>query len=130
MLADLILIIHFFYVLFVVGSLPLIWFGAWFKWVFVRSVWFRYLHLAAIVLVVIESLLGVVCPLTSWENALRQVDMESSFIQQWLHRIIFYDVSENVLTVTYVVFAGLVVMTLKWVPIHSNRNQTLFPKNN
>ena len=60
-----ILIIHFFYVLFVVGSLPLIWFGAWFKWVFVRSVWFRYLHLAAIVLVVIESLLGVVCPLTS-----------------------------------------------------------------
>lgn len=129
MLADLILIIHFFYVLFVVGSLPLIWFGAWFKWVFVRSVWFRYLHLAAIVWVVIESLLGVVCPLTSWENALRQVDMESSFIQQWLHRIVFYDVSENVLTVIYIGFAGLVVMTLKWVPIHSNRNQTLFPKN-
>lgn len=130
MLADLILIIHFFYVLFVVGSLPLIWFGAWFKWVFVRSVWFRYLHLAAIILVVIESLLGVVCPLTSWENALRQADMESSFIQQWLHRIIFYDVSESVLTVIYVVFAGLVVMTLKWVPIHSNGNQALFPKNN
>ena len=29
LLADLILIIHFLFVLFVVGSLPLIWIGAW-----------------------------------------------------------------------------------------------------
>lgn len=129
MLADLVLVVHFFYVLFVVGGLPLIWLGARFKWVFVRSVWFRYLHLAAIVWVVIESFLGVVCPLTSWENALRQVDTKNSFIQQWLHRIMFYDVSESILTVIYVVFAGLVVMTLKWVPIHSNGDETSFSRN-
>ncbi len=63
-LADIVLMIHFFYVLFVVGGLPIIWLGAWFKLTFVRNRWFRYLHLATILLVVVESLFGVVCPLT------------------------------------------------------------------
>lgn len=120
--ADIVLMIHFFYVLFVVGSLPIIWLGAWFKLAFVRNRWFRYLHLAAILLVVVESLFGVVCPLTVWENTLRQVETDSSFIQRWLHQIMFYNVSEGVLTVVYVVFAGLVAMTFKWVPPNSRRN--------
>lgn len=121
-LADIVLMIHFFYVLFVVGSLPIIWLGAWFKLAFVRNRWFRYLHLAAILLVVVESLFGVVCPLTVWENTLRQVETDSSFIQRWLHQIMFYNVSEGVLTVVYVVFASLVAMTFKWVPPNSRRN--------
>ncbi len=122
LLADLVLIIHFLYVLFVVGSFPVIWLGAWFKMAFVRNRWFRYLHLAAILLVVVESLLGAVCPLTVWENTLRQVETDSSFIQRWLHQIMFYNVSEGVLTVVYVVFAGLVAMTFKWVPLDSRKN--------
>jgi len=121
-LADIVLMIHFFYVLFVVGSLPVIWLGAWFKMAFVRNRWFRYLHLSAILLVVVESLLGAVCPLTVWENTLRQVETDSSFIQRWLHQIMFYNVSEGVLTVVYVVFAGLVAMTFKWVPLDSRKN--------
>lgn len=78
--------------------------------------WFRYLHLAAILLVVAESLLGIVCPLTVWENNLRQMGADVSFIQHWLHRIIFYQVSESVLTAVYIAFAALVAMTFKWVP--------------
>lgn len=120
--ADIVLMIHFFYVLFVVGSLPIIWLGAWFKLAFVRNRWFRYLHLATILLVVVESLFGVVCPLTVWENTLRQIETDSSFIQRWLHQIMFYNVSEGVLTAVYVVFAGLVAMTFKWVPPNSRRN--------
>ena len=108
LLADLVLIIHFLYVLFVVGSLPVIWLGAWLKLTFVRNPWFRYLHLAAILFVVIESLLGVVCPLTLWENTLRQIETNNSFIQQWLHKIMFYTVPESLFTVVYVLFAGLV----------------------
>ncbi len=122
LLADIVLMIHFLYVLFVVGSVPVIWLGAWLKLTFVRNRWFRYLHLAAIVLVVVESLFGVICPLTIWENTLRQVETDSSFIQRWLHQIMFYNVSEGVLTVVYVVFAGLVAMTFKWVPPDSRRN--------
>ena len=121
LLADLILIIHFFYVLFVVGSLPVIWVGAWLKLPFIRNYCFRYLHLAAICLVVVESLIGIVCPLTIWENKLRQVETESSFIQRWLHQIIFYNIPEDILTVTYIIFASLVVMTFKWVPPEKSR---------
>ena len=121
-MADIVLIVHFLYVLFVVGSLPVIWLGAWFKLRFVSNPWFRYLHLGAIVLVVMESLMGVVCPLTAWENSLRQVETGGSFIQHWLHRIMFYDAPEGVLTAIYIVFAGLVAMTFKWAPpVHGNR---------
>ena len=120
LLADLVLIIHFLYVLFVVGSLPAIWLGAWFKWAFVTNPWFRYLHLAAILLVVVESLLGVICPLTLWENTLRQIETNSSFIQQWLHKIMFFTAPEGLFTVVYILFAGLVAATFKWVPPKSH----------
>ncbi|WP_293006217.1 DUF2784 domain-containing protein [Nitrosomonas sp.] len=116
LLADIVLIVHFLYVLFVVGSLPVIWVGAWLKMMFVTNPWFRYLHLAAILFVVAESLFGVACPLTVWENSLRQIERDSSFIQRWLHFIIFYNVPEAILAVVYCLFAGLVAMTFKWVP--------------
>lgn len=122
MTADLVLIVHFLYVLFVVGSLPVIWIGAWLKLRFVANPWFRYLHLAAILFVVAESLLGAACPLTVWENNLRQMESDVSFIQHWLHRIIFYQVSEAVLTTIYIAFATLVAMTFKWVPPRRSNN--------
>ncbi|MBP9870586.1 MAG: DUF2784 domain-containing protein [Nitrosomonas sp.] len=120
--ADLVLIVHFCYVVFVVGSLPVIWLGAWLKCTFVRNRWFRYLHLAAILWVVAESLLGVVCPLTAWENSLRQIETNHSFIQQWLHKIMFYTLPEGVLTVIYILFAGLVAVTFKSIPPAPRRN--------
>ncbi|MBX3615555.1 DUF2784 domain-containing protein [Nitrosomonas sp.] len=122
MTADFVLIVHFLYVLFVVGSLPVIWIGAWLKFGFAANPWFRYLHLAAILFVVAESLLGVACPLTVWENNLRQMEPDVGFIQHWLHRIIFYQVSEVVLTAIYIAFAALVVMTFKWIPPRRNNN--------
>lgn len=118
-LADLILVVHFLYVLFVVGSLPLIWLGAWLKLAFVRNRWFRYGHLAAIGFVVVESLIGMVCPLTAWEHALRQVETDIGFLQHWIHKVMFYNVPESVLTAVYVLFAGLVAATFKWVPVDS-----------
>ena len=116
LLADGVLVIHLFYVLFVVGSLPLIWLGAWRKWSFVSNPWFRYLHLATILLVVGESLLGIACPLTVLENMLREVETDNSFIQYWVHEILFYRFPEYVFTLIYVAFAVLVAATFKWVP--------------
>ncbi len=118
LLADIVLIIHFFYVLFVVASLPLIWIGAWLKWHYVKNPWFRFAHVAAILFVVSESLLGIVCPLTAWENTLRQVETDSSFIQHWLQYILFYNFPEGGLTTVYILFACLVGVTFKWVPVN------------
>ena len=115
-LADIILIIHFMFVLFVVASLPLIWMGEWLHLKFARNFVFRLTHLAAILFVVGESLIGIICPLTSWENELRGIKAEQSFIQYWLHRMLYYDFPEGVLTASYVVFALLVAITFKLIP--------------
>jgi hypothetical protein len=116
LLADIILIIHFLFVLFVVGSMPLIWIGARLGWRFVRNILFRLAHLGAILFVSMESLAGMVCPLTLLEDSLRRSPTDTSFVQRWLHRILFYDVPEGVLTVLYLMFAILVAITFKFVP--------------
>lgn len=118
LLADVILAVHFVFVLFVVGSLPVIWIGAWREWDFVHNRRFRFAHLGAILFVVGEALLGMVCPLTAWEDKLRQTEGGGSFIQRWLHHILFYDFPEGVLTTVYVLFALLVAATFRLVPLH------------
>jgi hypothetical protein len=106
--ADLILVIHFAFVLFVVGGLALIWIGGAAGWRWVRHFGFRAAHLAAIAFVAGEAILGVWCPLTLWEARLRGTGAEKSFIAEWVHRLLFYDFSESVFTAAYVLF-GLAV---------------------
>jgi hypothetical protein len=119
--ADIVLVIHFLFVLFVVGSLPLIWIGEWMRLGFVRNLRFRLAHIAAILFVVVESFVGMVCPLTLWEDRLRGGESGGNFIQRWLHRILFYDVPEWILTTVYVLFAVLVIITFRLLPPRSRR---------
>jgi hypothetical protein len=122
-LADIILIIHFLFVLFVVGSLPLIWIGGWMRLDLVRNLRFRLAHIAAILFVVVESFVGMICPLTLLEDRLRGGESGGSFIQRWLHRILFYDVPEWVLTTIYALFAVLVIITFRLLPPRPRRRQ-------
>ncbi|MBX7151865.1 DUF2784 domain-containing protein [bacterium] len=118
MLADIILIIHFLFVGFVVTGLLLIFIGAGCRWKWIRNFWFRILHLSAIGLVAGESLFGIVCPLTAWENQLRSANggaYQTSFIQHWVHKIIFYNAPEYVFTIIYVLFTLIVIATLIWI---------------
>lgn len=115
MYADLILIVHVAFVLFVTGGLLLIWIGAVAGWRWVRHPGFRIAHLAAISFVALEGLCGMVCPLTAWEDALRGRTAEKSFIARWLHRLLFYSFPEWMFTTAYVVFALLVAATWYWV---------------
>ena len=115
-LADAVLIAHFAFVLFVTGGLVLIWIGAAAGWRWVRNPWFRFAHLAAIVFVAGEALVGVWCPLTVWEAELRGVRAEKSFVAQWIHRLMYYEFPEWVFTTAYVGFALAVAATLWLVP--------------
>jgi len=45
LLADIVLVVHFAFVLFVVGGLVLIWIGVVLRWAWVRNFWFRVAHL-------------------------------------------------------------------------------------
>lgn len=115
-LADAVLIAHFAFVLFVTGGLLLIWIGAAAGWRWVRNPWFRFAHLAAIVFVAGEAIVGVWCPLTIWEAELRGVRAEKSFLAQWIHRLMYYQFPEWVFTTAYVVFALAVAATLWLLP--------------
>ena len=112
-LADMVLILHFAFVLFVAGGLAMIWLGAAAGWRWVRNFWFRILHLAAIAYVAGQAVLGVWCPLTLWEDALRGRYEEKSFVARWIHRLMFYDFPEWVFSAAYVLFA-VIVATSWW----------------
>jgi hypothetical protein len=116
LLADALLVLHFAFVLFVVASVPLIWAGALVGWSWVRNRCYRLLHFAASVFVAAESLVGMMCPLTIWEDTLRGVPHERSFIARWMHSVMFYDWPEQVFIAAYVTFAMLVALTFYLVP--------------
>src|SRR5258708_36988427 len=91
-LADAIVIIHAAYVAFVVFGLIAILIGAAMRWRWTRSLAFRITHLAAIALVCLESIVGLICPLTSLENSIRAhsgaAQYQSDFVSYIAHRII------------------------------------------
>ena len=115
LLADLILVVHFSFVLFVVGGFVCIVAGRFIGWRWIFRAAFRITHLVAIAYVVVQSWLGRLCPLTIWENALRtaagQPAYEQTFIQYWLHRWLFYEADFRVFIVIYTLFGGGVLLT-------------------
>ncbi len=124
-LADLILITHALFVAFVVLGLAAILAGGYWHWRWSRNWWFRLSHLLAIGVVIAESWLGLVCPLTEWENLAREAAggdaYAGAFIQHWLHRILFFDFAPWVFTAAYTVFGVLVL--LAWLIVPPLRNQ-------
>ena len=116
MLADLLLVIHFCIAGFIVLGLILVWAGALAGWHWIRNPWFRYLHLAAIVFVAAEALLGVACPLTLWEDVLRGGVRPETFIGRWVYRLLYYDAPAWVFTSAYVDWAAAALLTLRFVP--------------
>ena len=119
-LADVVLMIHSLFIVFVVFGLILISLGMLMKWQWSRNLWFRLTHLLAIAIVVIQAWLGIVCPLTSWENSLRAKAGDSTyaqgFIEHWLHKLIFYQAESWVFTLVYSVFGLLVISSWYWSP--------------
>jgi len=118
--ADLVLAIHFAYVAFVVAGLVVVWIGYFRGWAFVRNPWFRGLHLLCMAFVVLESVLGIECPLTKWEYALRlgageAGGYEKSFMEHWIHRIMFFELEPSTFTFVYVVFFLALVSSFVWV---------------
>ena len=122
-LADAILVLHVAFVLFVVFALVAIYAGYFLKWQWVRNRAFRILHLIAIGIVVVQSWVGVICPLTVLEMALRDKagaeTYSGSFIQHWLQSLLYYDAPEWVFMVVYTCFGSLVLAS--WFVVRPRR---------
>jgi hypothetical protein len=116
LLADALVVFHFAIAAFIVGGLILVWIGAPLAWGWVRNPGFRYLHLAAILFVAAEALVGMACPLTVWEDLLRGGAGAESFVGRWVRRLLFYQAPEWVFTTAYAAWAGATLLTLALVP--------------
>ena len=69
-----------------------------------------------------EVLLGVMCPLTMWEAALRGDTSGQGFIQRWIHAWLFWDLPPWIFGVAYLTFGALVAWT--WVRFPPRRRKT------
>ena len=118
MLADALLVIHFIIAAFIVGGLILVWIGAAANWGWVGNPWFRWLHLAAIAFVAGEALLGIACPLTLWEDALRGGARPDSFVARWVAQLLYYRAPPWVFTAAYCAWTVATLLTLRLVPPH------------
>jgi hypothetical protein len=111
--ADVILIIHVAFVIFVVFGLITIYVGHFLKWQWIRNFWFRISHLIAIGIVVFQSWAGMICPLTIWEMSLRKeagiANYSGSFIQYWLQSILYFSAPEWLFVLSYTAFGCLVL---------------------
>lgn len=122
LLADLLLVAHLLFILGVIVPVPLIVIGGFRGWHWVRRASFRFTHLGMIGVVVAESVLGVMCPLTVWENALRaeaeDASYGNSFIAYWVSRLIYLDLPSWAFTVTYCAFGGVIVGLFWLIPVN------------
>ncbi len=121
LLADLVVIVHGAYVGFVVFGLVAVLVGYLLRWQWVRNFWFRTIHLGMILVVVFEALAGIVCPLTTLENYLRdqagQPAQSGTFMGQVVRDLLFYDAPQWVFTCAYGLFATLVLASFWLVPV-------------
>ncbi|MHB8622456.1 MAG: DUF2784 domain-containing protein [Sulfuricaulis sp.] len=125
-LADSVLLVHMSYVLFIVGGQLLIVIGWARGWIWTRQFVLRLVHLLAIGLVMLEAWIGMACPLTRLEYALRARTgvgvYTHSFIGHWLDHLLFYSAPEWVFTVVYTFFSVIVALT--WV-VYPPRRQLI-----
>ncbi|MFZ0391471.1 MAG: DUF2784 domain-containing protein [Calditrichia bacterium] len=120
-IANLILFFHLLYVLYIIAGFFFIWTGYLFGWNAIRNPLFRWSHLAAMGIVILETIAGVFCPLTDWEIRLRQAAGESfnypsGFIPYWLHRLLFFDWPQYVFQIAYLGFFLLMILTFIIIP--------------
>jgi hypothetical protein len=124
-LADLLVAIHVAYVGFVVLGQLAILVGLALGWRWVRNPWFRWAHLAAILIVGLEAVFAITCPLTRWEVDLRrlagQTPSGDTFVGRLLNDLIFFDAPPWVLTGLHIGFAVLVLATFVLAPPRRRR---------
>lgn len=121
LLADALLLLHAGIVLFVVLGLPAVVLGNLRGWRWANRRAWRMAHLAAIGVVALQAWLGQVCPLTSWEMALRaqggQAVYGGSFVAHWVGRLLYWDLPPWVFVAAYTAFGAAVALAWwRWPP--------------
>ena len=121
-LAQAILAFHILIIAFNVFGLIAIPLGAWRGWRWVRIFWWRVLHLAALLVVAVQALLGTACFLTIWQSELQEAAGRRGYrlplIQTWIDHLLFWHLPMSFFTSIYVlVWIGVLLLWWKVPPV-------------
>ena len=119
-LADLIVLLHFVWVSFMLAGSVVTLLGFIWRRLFDLSV-LRTVHLLGILYVVLLIILDKPCPLTTWENDLMakynpSLTYPGSFIAHWLERVVYPDVDPLVVYVLTLILALTTVVLFVFRP--------------
>ena len=128
MLADLILIIHFCIVFFVVFGLVALPIGCLRNYSWTRNIKFRASHILLMGFITLEAILGITCPLTILENILRQIEYQQSFVSYWLSHFIYWDLPTYFFVIIY--SACFIWSIIFWKVYPPNPNLCITPATN
>ncbi len=88
LIADVILVVHFLFIAFVLVGQACIIIGYFRDWHWVRNLIFRTCHILAIAIVIVQAWTSRLCPLTLWENKFREIAGKQpyieTFVQHWI----------------------------------------------
>jgi hypothetical protein len=115
--AEAVWFIHAVYVFFVVGGQIAILAGAMVNWLWVRHLWFRVAHVAAIGIVAFETIIDVPCTLTVLQDYL----LVQGGMRPRGFNINPFAVPRGFWDETYLVFAAVVLLTFVLVPPRMRR---------
>ena len=113
--ADFVATVHLGFVVFVVWTEALVLLGAALGWEWVRDPVLRCVHFGLVGYVGVQDIFGKVCPLTIWENRLRERAGETrsgkSFIGTMVHKFLMCEWDERTLRRIRLTFAAVVTIT-------------------
>ncbi len=100
--ADLLVLIHLAFIIFVIFGGILI-----FKWR-----WIIYLHIPAVIWAALIEFKGWICPLTPWENQLRQAGGEAGYTGGFIEHYIIPIIYPDKLTLETQIIFGIFVIVI------------------
>ena len=110
--SEIVLFFHFCIFLFMILSFFLIPLGYYQKWEWVKNKYYRLIHLVLMGIIVIETILGFMCPLTILENFLRNDIEINNKITQIIHQIMYWDLQTYQFIILYLL--SLLYLIFLW----------------
>ena len=126
LIADIVLVSHFAIVIFITFGFFLIPIGYKSNWAWVKNLKLRICHCGMMTFVTLESLLGITCPLTLFENNLRGVSENTSFISYWIYQIIFWDLPSQFFIILYSVVLTWTFLLWRLFPPIIKKQQLIY----
>jgi Protein of Unknown function (DUF2784) len=125
-LASAVLYLHFAVVVFNVFWMVAIPIGAWRGWKFVRNFWWRAAHVAVLAVVALQTVVGALCFLTVWQNALIRAaggrSEEMALIERIVTRAVFWPLPLWAFVVLYVAAFAYTVALWWLVPPYKRKH--------